>query len=123
MANILLVDDDAEVLSTLAAIVSVGGHDVVQAHNAAEALAVLRSDRPLDLLLTDIVMPDVSGFHLARMARNRRPDLRVLYLCGCWDSPDIAGEYRRYGDLIKKPILPIDLRKEIASTLAAVPRA
>src|SRR5882724_9004268 len=102
MADILLVDDDAAVLEVLAAIVKVGGHGIVKAHNAAEALEILRSELAVDLLIVDVDMPDVNGFRLARMARNRRPDLRVIYLAGYWDPPEIRNDKGpRFGNVLK----------------------
>ncbi|MCR5879732.1 response regulator [Phenylobacterium sp. J367] len=59
------------------------GYHVTSATNAAEALEVIHTDAPIDLLFTDVVMPGgVSGVSLARTAREIRPDLRVLLTSG-----------------------------------------
>ena len=81
--RILLVEDDATVLSLTFDVLSGLGYAVTTAANATEALEVLRSDAPVDLLFTDVVMPGgVSGLILARTAREVRPNLPVLLTSG-----------------------------------------
>jgi PAS domain S-box-containing protein len=81
--NILLVEDDATVLSLTLDLISALGYQVRTAANAAEALQILQSDAAIDLLFTDVVMPGgVSGVSLARTARALRPDLAVLLTSG-----------------------------------------
>jgi signal transduction histidine kinase/two-component SAPR family response regulator len=81
--RILLVEDDATVLTlTLDMLIGLG-YEVTTATNAAEALVVLQSDAKIDVLFSDVVMPGgVSGVSLARTARDLRPGLRVLLTSG-----------------------------------------
>ena len=72
--RILLVDDHAEVRSTTAAVLQDGGHEVFEADNGAEALALLKTrDCDFDLLITDYAMPHLSGTDLLREARRALP--------------------------------------------------
>jgi signal transduction histidine kinase len=81
--RILLVEDDATVLALTLDMLSGLGYQVKTATNAAEALEVIHSGEPIDLLFTDVVMPGgVSGVSLARTARELRPGLRVLLTSG-----------------------------------------
>jgi signal transduction histidine kinase len=81
--RILLVEDDATVLALTLDMLSGLGYQVTTATNAAEALEVIHTDAPIDLLFTDVVMPGgVSGVSLARTARELRPGLRVLLTSG-----------------------------------------
>jgi PAS domain S-box-containing protein len=81
--RILLVEDDPTVLALTLDMLSGLGYQVTTATNAAEALEVIHSDAPIDLLFTDVVMPGgVSGVSLARTAREIRPELRVLLTSG-----------------------------------------
>jgi CheY-like chemotaxis protein len=122
MASVLVVDDDAEILDLLVEIVRSGGHRVMKAASGIVALQILDADNPLDLLVTDIVMPGLNGFNLARMARMRRPALRIMYLTGL-DEQALAmrdpGE--RLGKLLTKPVSPDDLRKHVDEALATRP--
>jgi CheY-like chemotaxis protein len=66
------------------------------------ALQHLESERPIDLLVTDIVMPQrVNGLALGRMARLRRPNIKIIYLTA-YDIPNISNE--ALGPILRKPI-------------------
>ena len=81
--SVLLTEDDSAVATIVEAMLRNLGHEVVRAENAEQALEVLRSQRPLDLLLSDIVMPGgVNGVELAQQAVAIRPGLQVLLSSG-----------------------------------------
>ena len=81
------------------------------------ALEDLESARPIDLLITDIVMPDrVNGIALSRMAQMRRPGLKVIYLTG-YEIPGVEDEAN--GPVLRKPIDDEQLLAEVRRVLAA----
>ena len=122
MAAVLLVDDDDDVRAVLAAALSGMGHSVVQAAGGLQALEIIDSKHPLDLLLTDIVMPGLHGFNLARMAILRRPWIGVLYLSGYAETDIVTRDSGpRYGNLIEKPLRPDALKLEIEQALTKPP--
>src|SRR6185437_10609332 len=82
MATVLIVDDDPDVLDALSAVIASAGHVVERAGSGLAALDILDLDRSLELLLTDVIMPGLNGLNLARMARLRRANIRVLYISG-----------------------------------------
>ena len=102
-ASILIVDDQLEILAFTGSFLAECGYTVSWAPNAAGALQILESDRPVDILLTDIVMPGgMDGFELARRAKMMRPDLKVAYSTGHRElSPEQIGH--TYGPLLRKP--------------------
>ena len=102
-ASILIVDDQLELLAFTGAFLAECGYTVSWARNAAEALQLIESNHPVDILLTDIVMPgEMDGFELARRAKRMRPDLKIVYSTGQWElSPEQIGQ--TYGPLLKKP--------------------
>jgi CheY-like chemotaxis protein len=77
-ATILVVDDDSDVLDLTAEVLAAAGYAVLTASGAGPALELLRSDDRVDLLLTDIVMPGLTGLAHAEDANRLRPELRVL---------------------------------------------
>ncbi len=83
--NILLVEDEIEVRRLLAEQLRRHGYRVTEAESGERALDSLESVKP-DLLITDVVMPGLSGPELARACRIRLPDLRVLYVSGYADT-------------------------------------
>ena len=78
---ILIVDDEREIRDLVSLILERAGHRVVQAQSGREALEILERESP-DLLLTDIVMPEMSGLALAARAHHLRPGIRVMFMSG-----------------------------------------
>lgn len=80
--TVLLVEDEMRVLELTAASLRELGYTVLEAHSGKQALDVLMNDESIDLLLTDIVMPEMNGRQLADAACKLRPDLKVLFMTG-----------------------------------------
>jgi len=81
--TILVVEDEDDVRAVTSETLTVLGYEVEAATNAEEALAILRAGRPIDLLLSDVVMPQgLSGVELAHQARALRPGLKILLVSG-----------------------------------------
>jgi PAS domain S-box-containing protein len=78
---ILLVEDEEELRDTTAELLALLGHTVLPAGDATSALALLAA-QPVDILLTDISLPDMSGELLAAKARAAQPGLRIIYASG-----------------------------------------
>ncbi|MEA2893136.1 MAG: hypothetical protein QOI05_3929 [Bradyrhizobium sp.] len=80
--TVLVVEDDADVRAYVVESLSALNYRVREAANAEAALSILEDSGPVDLLLTDVVMPGMNGRALAEAARLRRPGLKVLYMTG-----------------------------------------
>jgi CheY-like chemotaxis protein len=81
--GLLLVEDDPQVRTALLRLLTDRGFDVVAVGGKVEALAFLDSQHaPIELMITDVVMPGGDGVSLAREARVRLPGLRVLFMSG-----------------------------------------
>jgi len=113
--HILLVEDDEAASAAFCRILRGAGYEVTPAADFRLALETLEADHPLDLLLVDIVMPgSVNGLALSRMARMRRPELKVIYLTGF----DISGAEREaLGPILRKPVDEAELLAEVGRTL------
>jgi CheY-like chemotaxis protein len=115
-ARILVVDDDSVCGDATARVLRAAGFEVFLAPDYRLALEDLESTRPIDLLITDIVMPDrVNGLALSRMARMRRPELKVIYLTA-YDIPGLEDEAA--GPVLRKPIDDERLLAEVRRVLA-----
>jgi len=115
--RILVVDDDPAFGEATARVLRAAGFEVFLAADHRLALEDLESTRPIDLLITDIVMPDrVNGVALSRMARMRRPELKVIYLTA-YDIPGVEDEAA--GPVLRKPIDEDRLVAEVRRVLAA----
>ncbi len=100
-ATILVVEDEEAARVSTAGLLKRAGYMVLPSPDYRLALSYLESEQPIDLLLTDIVMPDrVNGLALARMARLRRPQIKLLYVTG-YDIPGFENE--ALGPELRKP--------------------
>ena len=88
--NVLLVEDDELILFTVAEFMRERGHTVSVAGNAESAMAILRQS-PIDVLVTDVGLPGVSGDVFAAEARAVQPSLRIVFATGLDRIPD-SGE-------------------------------
>jgi CheY-like chemotaxis protein len=87
MKVILVVDDDEDVLEITAEVLRASGYHVVTAAHAQAGLDLLASVH-VDAILTDVIMPGMNGFHFARLAREMRPEVRVMCITGYSRVPD-----------------------------------
>jgi len=110
LETILFVDDDPEIREIVAAALARPGYAIVTAPDAYEAVRILAYNR-VSLLITDIKMPGVNGFELARQARALRPDIQIIYLSG------YPIENPHGGAVLKKPLRMGDLLAEISGRL------
>jgi hypothetical protein len=114
--HILLVDDDQACREAYGKVLRRAGYEVSTAGDFRLALEILESERPLDLLVIDIVMPgSVNGLALSRMARMRRKALKVLYVTG-YTIPGVDRE--ALGPILVKPVEDDRLIGEVVHALA-----
>jgi signal transduction histidine kinase len=113
-SRILLVDDDALISRSSVDMLEDLGHEVLGASSGKEALDVLRSTDPIDLLITDFAMPGMTGMQLIECAREIFPDLHVLLATGYAELPNgSTNDVPRIG----KPYTQPQLASEIARLL------
>lgn len=122
MARILVVDDDANTIGVLCATLVRAGYAVERAPSGQAALEMLEKSATVDLLLTDVKMPDIDGFGLARTARSRRPALRVIYLSGNPAQVQMVDKGAKFGPVLSKTISGGHLLDAIEQALAAPPQ-
>ena len=115
MSAILLVDDNLSVRCSVGDVLRDAGYEVAEAADAAQALKLLER-RAFDLLIVDYLLPEMKGDAIARIARERWPKLRVMFLTGYADFLSLTG---KSGDStrIAKPISSEALCKAVASVL------
>ena len=100
--SILVVDDDPDVLEIATVMIEDLGFTVLRAGGGAEALQLLEANSNIMLLVTDVVMPGMNGWALARESKQRRPDLKVIYVSGFIKNlGSLPAE--EYGPILPKP--------------------
>ncbi|HEX6616743.1 MAG TPA: GAF domain-containing protein [Gemmatimonadales bacterium] len=119
--TILVVEDEPAVRRMTARSLAGQGYAILEAENGAQALEVLqRLPGPVDLVLTDVVMPVLNGRELGEQLAARRPGLRVLFMSGYTDDDIIRRGLMRPGSpFIQKPFLPGALARKVREVLDA----
>jgi CheY-like chemotaxis protein len=113
-ARVLVIDDDDAFRYAMVKMLVQAGFEAVEAPDYRQGLDILDDKKPLALLIMDIVIPGVNGFALARMARMRHRDLKVIYV-SAFDVPTDEA----IGPVLRKPVdsdvLLAEVRKALAS--------
>ncbi len=119
MTRILLAEDDGDMRRFLVKALEKAGYEVVDFDNGASAYDRLREE-PFNLLLTDIVMPEMDGIELARRATEIDPDLKVMFITGFAAvalNPDSNAP--KDAKILSKPFHLRDLVAEVSKILEA----
>lgn len=120
--TLLVVDDEPDVLRLVESILSETGYDVVSAKSAEVAIQAFdRMSKSPDLLLTDVVMPGMSGPMLVDHLLTKQPDLKVLFMSG-YDDRQVVQRYvlERGFRLLPKPFTIGSLRSAIKAEIDRV---
>ena len=121
-ASVLVVDDDEGVRSTTATLLRALGYGVTEAESGPAALDLLRAGAAIDVLLTDVAMPDMTGPDLAHHVAALRPGLPMVFFTGYADPDSISGS-ARMARLLRKPFRPAELAAQIEGALAETAQA
>jgi CheY-like chemotaxis protein len=116
---VLVVDDESAIADTLSEILTLSGYAAMPAYDGEEALetALLM---PPELLITDVMLPGMSGIELAIRIRRIFPDCRVLLFSGQAATSDLLVKAQTAGHhftLLSKPVYPTDLLRRISESL------
>jgi len=121
--TLLLVEDNDAIREISARALRRRGYTVYEAHNAEEAIDwALKATRRADILITDVVMPGLSGPNLAARLMQQNPKLRVLYMSGySEDATEVHGTFWGGVPLLQKPFTPSQLAERVRMALDANP--
>ncbi len=116
---VLLVEDEDAVRSLVRGVLRSRGYTVLEAPNATEAMRISREYAgAIDVLLTDVVMPDISGRELADQLCRARPEMRLLYMSGYTEDTIVHhGVMSSDVGFIQKPFTPEVLLRKVRETL------
>lgn len=115
--SILIVEDEPAVRTATVLTLEKHGYRVVQAQNGAEAQRLVERDTSIALVLTDVVMPQLSGPELAAQLVKTHPELRVLFMSGYAEDSVLRRENFPHAAFISKPFLPRDLAAKVRQIL------
>lgn len=121
--TILVVDDEAEIRKLVGAMVARHGYNVLTADSGEHAVTLVRNQKqPIDLLLTDVVAPGMSGPMLADKLVELQPGLRVLFMSG-YDNTQVVQRYvvEKGHALLHKPFTVEELGRKVSELLKNQP--
>jgi two-component system cell cycle sensor histidine kinase/response regulator CckA len=116
---ILVVDDEPEIRKLVAAMASQSGYTVITADSGEHAMSLFRNQKgPIELLITDVVQPGMSGPMLADKLTAIQPDLKVLYMSG-YDNTMVVQKYvvEKGHALLSKPFTTAQFKAKMQSLL------
>lgn len=117
--SVLVVDDESAIADTLAEILTRSGYAARATYDASAALEIALLSPP-ELLVTDVVLPGMSGIELAITIRRIFPDCKILLFSGQASTEDLLAAARRDGHqftLLSKPLHPLDLLARVSDSL------
>jgi CheY-like chemotaxis protein len=122
--TILVVDDEPEIRKLVGAMVGQFGYNVLTADSGEHALTLYRNHGPIELLITDVVAPGMSGPMLADKLAAQQPGLRVLFISG-YDNSQVVQKYvvEKGHALLAKPFTVAELKAKLAGLMAPAPAA
>jgi len=116
-ATVLLAEDEPLLRELGETILRHAGYTVISVHRREELDSLLRSHaNDIDVLLTDVVMPEISGQELAKRVRSRWPGVRVIYTSG-YPGEELK-DMHRDAAFLQKPFTPAELMEKIRQVLA-----
>lgn len=117
-AKILLVDDDDAVRAVTAEMLADIGHTVIQAHSGSDALRRAAQEDGIDVVITDVAMPEMDGTDMARQLRQRGAQVPILFISGNADQEALKGEI-----VLNKPFTHDSLARKVDELIDAVVQA
>ena len=118
--HVFVVDDEPVIASTLAAILERSGYSATFFTSPLEALAAAQSNAP-DLMISDVVMPGLSGIDLAMRVRLSAPECKILLFSGQTCRENLLDDARSQGhnfELLEKPVHPTAILSRVAALIA-----
>ncbi len=123
-STILVVEDEEAVRRLVADLLKGAGYEVLEASDAQHAMAIAEErSEAIHLLLTDVVMPGISGRKLADTLRSLHPESKVLLMSGYSEALLSANAIDRAIGYLQKPFTPEQLTRVVSETIAAGPRS
>ena len=117
-AKLLIVDDDRATLLAMEAYFSKKNYDVICFENGLEALKLFNQDElAADLLITDIVMPEIGGVALISITRKKYPGMPIIAITGYGEHPEGLASEAAANVVLKKPIELAEVEKHVCLLL------
>ena len=118
--KLLIIDDDEEIISTLKYFLSTKRYEVFSASDGLEGLKLLDTEEQgFDLVITDLIMPNISGVGLIAIIKKKFPSLPIIGMTGWGEHPEVLATEAQADQVLKKPFELSELDKVIKEIISS----
>jgi DNA-binding NtrC family response regulator len=118
--KLLIIDDNKEILDALCEFLSKKKYDITSANNGLEGLKYLEQEKQrFDVVITDLIMPDISGVALISIIKKRFPDIIVIAITGWGEHPEALATEAEADHVMEKPFELSKLEKLLKKLLSS----
>ncbi len=118
--TILIVEDEEMVRDLIFESLKIFGYDLIEAENGKKALQVCKKDseKPIQLLITDVIMPDMGGSELSKKLKKLKPKMKILFISAYTDNTIVQhGILEKGVAFLQKPFSPLALARKVREIL------
>ena len=117
--RLLVIDDNQEILEALCAFLSKKNYDITSVNNGLEGLKYLENEKQrFDAVITDLIMPDISGVALISIIKKRYPTIPVIAITGWGEHPEALATEAEADHVMEKPFDLSELEKSLKKLLS-----
>jgi DNA-binding NtrC family response regulator len=118
--KLLIIDDNKEILDALCEFLSKKKYDISSANNGLEGLKYLEKEQQgFDVVITDLIMPDISGVALISIIKKKYPDTLVIAITGWGEHPEALATEAEADLVMEKPFELSELEKSLKKLLSS----
>jgi DNA-binding NtrC family response regulator len=118
--KLLIIDDNKEILDALCEFLSKKKYDITSASNGLEGLKYLeKEEQRFDVVITDLIMPDISGVALISIIKKKYPDTLVIAITGWGEHPEALATEAEADHVMEKPFELSELEKSLKKLLSS----
>jgi DNA-binding NtrC family response regulator len=118
--KLLIIDDNKEILDALCEFLSKKKYDITSANNGLEGLKYIEKEQQqFDVVITDLIMPDISGVALISIIKKRYPDTLVIAITGWGEHPEALATEAEADHVMEKPFELSELEKALKKLLSS----
>jgi len=119
-SKLLIIDDNKEILDALCEFLSKKKYDITSTNNGLEGLKYLeKEEQGFDVVITDLIMPDISGVALISIIKKRFPDTLVIAITGWGEHPEALATEAEADHVMEKPFELSNLEKSLKKLLSS----
>jgi len=116
--KILIIDDSEEILNTYKKFFTLKSYSVITASNGLDGLKILQTEpNDFDLIITDIVMPNISGVGIISIVKKKFPEILIIAITGWGEHPEMLASEAEADLVLEKPIDLMELDKRITDLI------